>query len=217
MANLRSWFDKPVPAKVSGLILVCAALLLSACGGPKLEVLPADATILAFGDSLTAGTGVSFENSYPAVLATRLERKVINAGVPGEVTQEGKARLPRLLDEHSVQLVVICHGGNDFLRRLPEDQTEANLREMVGEVQSRGIDVALIGVPVPGIWANPPELYKRLADEFDVPLDEDILGELETDPAMKSDPVHLNKPGYQRMAEAVLGLLVEAGAVAGPG
>ena len=88
---------------------------------------------------------------------------------------------------------------------------------MIGEVKSRGVEVVLIAVPIPGIWANPPQLYKRLADEFDLPLEEDILGELETDPAMKSDPVHLNKPGYQRMAEAMLVLLVEAGAVTGPG
>ena len=214
MINPRPWLKNFAPAKVSGLILVCAALLLSACGGPKLEALSSDATILAFGDSLTAGTGVSPENSYPAVLARLLKRKVINAGMPGEVTEGGKARLPGLLDEHSVQLVVICHGGNDFLHRLPEDQTEANLRAMISEVKSRGIDVVLIAVPLPGIWANPPELYNRLARGFDVPLDENILGKLEADPAMKSDPVHLNQPGYQRMAEAVVSLLVAAGAVA---
>ena len=206
-------FDKPVPIKTLGVLLTCVTFLLSACGGPKLESLSSDATILAFGNSLTTGIGVNSENSYPAVLGRLLERKVINAGVPGEVTEDGKARLPRLLDKHVVQLVVICHGGNDFLHRLPEDQTEANLREMISEVKSRGIDVVLIGVPIPGIWANPPKLYKRLAEEFDVPLDENILGELETDPAMKSDPVHLNKPGYQRLADAVFDLLVEAGAM----
>lgn len=193
------------------------ALLLSACGGPRLPVLSADATILAFGDSLTAGTGVASENSYPAVLAGRLQRKVINAGVPGEVTEDGKARLPGLLDQYAVQLVVICHGGNDFLHRLPEAQTEANLRQMIGEVKSRGIDVVLLGVPTPGVWGKAPALYQRLAEEFDVPLDEAILGELETDPAMKSDPVHFNKPGYQRMAEAVLDLLVDAGAIVDSG
>lgn len=120
MAKPGPRLNKSARAKTSGLILICAALLLTACGGPKLEALPADATILAFGDSLTAGTGVSSENSYPAVLARLLERKVINAGVPGEVTEDGKARLPRLLDEHSVQLVVICHGGNDFLHPCPK-------------------------------------------------------------------------------------------------
>ena len=215
MNHASTWLKKQVhSAATSKLFIFCAALLLAACSGPRLDVLSDDATILAFGDSLTAGTGVSSENSYPAVLARLLQRKVINAGVPGEVTEDGKVRLPGLLDEYSVQLVVICHGGNDFLHRLPEDQTEANLRAMISEVKSRGIDVVLIAVPIPGIWANPPELYNRLAREFDVPLDENILGKLEADPAMKSDPVHLNQPGYQRMAEAVVSLLVAAGAVA---
>jgi lysophospholipase L1-like esterase len=59
-------------------------------------------------------------------------------------------------------------------------------------------------------------LYKRVADDFNIPLDDEILGQLETDPAMKSDPVHLNKAGYQKLAEAVVALLVEAGAVSAP-
>lgn len=200
----------------SKLCLCIAALSLLACGdSPRLGPLPDDATILAFGDSLTVGVGTGPEHSYPAVLASLLDVNVINAGVSGEVTADGKLRLTDLLTEFTPDLVIICHGGNDFLHRFALEDTEKNLREMLVTAQAMGIEVALIAVPEPGIWGKPPALYKRLAAEFKVPLDDASLGDLEMDPTMKSDPIHLNRQGYRKLAEAVVALLVEAGAVSG--
>lgn len=202
----------------SGYFTLCvAALLLASCGNStKLSPLPDDATVLAFGDSLTLGVGVELLDSYPAVLAKQLDINVINAGVSGEVTADGKLRLKDLLTEFTPDLVIICHGGNDFLHRFAMAETEANLREMISHAQSLGVEILLIGVPKPGIWGRAPDLYKRLAREFKVPLDDHTLGELESDPAMKSDPVHLNKHGYGKLAEALVALLVETGAVSAP-
>ena len=193
---------------------ICLLSFLVSCGKPAtLEPLSGNATVLAFGDSLTAGVGVGSEQSYPSVLSRHLGFKVINAGVPGEVSAEGKARLMAMLETNRPDLVLLCHGGNDFLHRLPLADTEKNLRDMVEHLKSLGVGVLLIGVPQPGIWGNPPELYGRVASEFAVPLENDILGELETNPAMKSDPVHLNEPGYEQLADAVMALLVRAGAI----
>ena len=190
------------------------SLLLASCGDTaRLSPLATDATLLAFGDSLTSGVGVPVQQSYPAVLAQLLDLNVINAGKAGEVTAEGKDRLIALLKENSPDLVLICHGGNDFLHRLPLAETEKNLREMVSQAQSLGIEVVLIGVPEPGIWGKAPDLYRRVAREFNVPFDDEMLGKLETDSSMKSDPVHLNKQGYQKLAEQVAALLAQAGAV----
>ncbi len=199
---------------VCRFFLGVVVLSLLACGdSARLSPLPEDATVLAFGDSLTVGVGAASEHSYPAVLSRNLDLTIINAGVSGEVTADGKNRLTDVLTKLKPDLVIICHGGNDFLHRFALDETEKNLRAMVSQVQSSGAEAVLIGVPKPGIWGRAPDLYRRIAREFKVPLDDVILGELETDAKMKSDPVHLNQQGYKKLADAVVALLIEAGAV----
>src|SRR5436189_1390283 len=143
-------------------ILLCTALLfaLAACGDrTKLERLPASAVVLAFGDSLTFGTGANETESYPAQLETLIGRRVVRAGVPGEVTAQALERLPAALDEYSPRLLLLCIGGNDFLRRLGSRQAEGNVRAMVKLAKSRGIEVMLIGTPEPGFTVTPPAFY----------------------------------------------------------
>ena len=121
------------PCAVSLRSSLCSRCCRSpGCGErPKLERLPADAVVLAFGDSLTFGTGAAESESYPAQLEKLIGRRVVRAGVPGEVTAQALARLPAALDEHAPRLLLLCIGGNDFLRRLGNRQAERNVREMV--------------------------------------------------------------------------------------
>jgi acyl-CoA thioesterase-1 len=195
-------------------VLFGALLLTSGCGQKaKLAPLPADAVVLAFGDSLTYGTGASEAESYPAQLASMTGRRVVREGVPGEVSAVGLQRLPGVLDAHQPRLLLLCHGGNDFLRRLPKAEAAANVRAMIRLAKSRGIDVLLIGTPEFGFLLTPPDFYAEIAKEFAIPYEGEVLGKILRDSNLKSDQVHPNAAGYRLMAERVYELLKKSGAV----
>lgn len=192
-----------------------ALLLLAACSAatPTLPRLAPEATVLAFGDSLTFGSGADSAESYPAVLAALIERRVVNAGVPGEVTENGLRRLSEALEAHRPQLLILCHGGNDLLRRHEPERIAADLRAMVREARARGVAVVLIGVPAPGLLLSVPEFYRRIAEEFRLPYEGKILAKIEGDRALKSDTIHPNAAGYRLLAQQLARLLKEAGAL----
>jgi len=188
--------------------------LLAACGDqPKLPPLAPDAVVLAFGDSLTFGTGADPQESYPARLEALIGRKVVASGVPGEASAAGLARLSSELEEAKPQLVVLCHGGNDLLRKLDDAQAADNIRAMVRLAKAQGAQVVLIGVPKPGLLPSAAGFYEDIAKEFRLPYEGTALRKILTDNALKSDLVHPNAAGYARLAEAVAALLRKAGAV----
>ena len=190
------------------------ALALGACGeGPKLARLPSDAVLLAFGDSLTFGTGAGEEESYPAQLEGLIGRRVVRAGVPGEVTAQALARLPSMLDEHQPKLLPLCIGGNDFLRRLGNRQAEDNVRAMVKLARSRGVAVLLIGTPEPGFGVAPPAFFAAVAQDYGLPYEAAVLSEVLKDQTLKSDPIHPNARGYRKIAERVAERLKGSGAI----
>jgi lysophospholipase L1-like esterase len=195
-----------------------AALLLSAlaaCGEkpPPLPKLGSGDVVLAFGDSLTYGTGAGTQEAYPNVLAKLLNRTVVGAGVPGETTADGLERLPAVLDEIKPRLMLLCMGGNDMLRKSDPASIESNLRAMVQMAKASGAGVVLIGVPTPELFGGPPAFYGRLAKELSLPLENKVMQEVLFDHGLKSDPIHPNAKGYRRVAEAIAELLRRAGAV----
>jgi len=193
------------------MLMVVTCLATSGCDStPAIAKLQPETVILAFGDSLTHGTGATTEQSYTAVLSGLLGNEVINAGVPGEISAEGLKRLPEVLAEYQPDLVILCHGGNDFLRRLDQAQTAANLRKMIETIRSHGADVLLLGVPQFGFILEPPEFYGAIAEEFQIPYQSEIISDLLSDRSLKSDQIHPNSKGYQQMAEAVYELIRKA-------
>ena len=196
------------------LLILAAALAFTGCGErPKLERLPANAVVLAFGDSLTYGTGANENESYPAQLEGLIGRRVVRAGVPGEVTAQALERLPATLDEYSPRLVLLCIGGNDFLRRLGNAQAETNVRALVKLAKSRGIDVFLIGAPEPALLPSPPGFYATVAKDFRIPYEGDVITEVLKNTSLKSDPIHPNARGYRVIAERLAEKLKKAGAI----
>jgi lysophospholipase L1-like esterase len=200
--------------RIGALAFALALFLASGCGQQaKLPPLAADAVLLAFGDSLTYGTGANEDESYPAQLERLARRRVVREGVPGEISESGLARLPAALDEHRPRLLLLCHGGNDFLRRLPKAKAAENLRAMISLAKSRGIDVLLVGTPEPGLTVSPAAFYADLAKEFRIPYEGEVLGKILRDSSLKSDQIHPNALGYRLMAERVFALLQKAGAL----
>jgi lysophospholipase L1-like esterase len=191
-----------------------AVVAFAGCGdSAKLARLPPEAAVLAFGDSLTYGTGAAESESYPAQLERLIGRRVVRAGVPGEVSAQALARLPEALEEHQPRLLVLCIGGNDFLRNLGQDNVAANVRAMIRLAKDRGADVVLLGTPEKGLLVTPPRFYAEIAKEFRIPYEGKVVGEILRDAALKSDPIHPNARGYRLIAERVASLIRQSGAI----
>jgi lysophospholipase L1-like esterase len=201
---------------IRSVVALCVLLSFAACdpGPPKLAKLPPGAVVLAFGDSLTFGSGARAEAGYPAVLETLIARRVVRAGVPGEITAQGLARLPGALEAANPDLLILIHGGNDLLQRRAREDTRANLRAMVQLARARGVAVVLIGVPNLGlILGRSAGLYDELAEELELPYDGETLPAILKQPSLKSDAIHPNAQGYRNLAKAVADLLRRSGAI----
>lgn len=197
-------------------LLLCLALLLGGCSddAPRLNRLHNDAVILAFGDSLTYGTGANREQSYPAILQQLSGLQVVNAGIPGETTAGGLARLAATLEEVQPQLLLLCLGGNDMLRQKTAQEIGQNLEKMVAISRAQGVPVVLLGVPRPAIFGlESAELYYALARRLQLPLEAEIIPEVLSDRTLKADQIHPNSTGYRLIAEALYAKLKKSGAL----
>ena len=206
--------NKTIRLKV--LFVFGALILINSCfynSKPRLNYLTSDAIILAFGDSLTAGNGASANESYPEVLASLINRKVINSGISGLQTGAALAKLPGLLEEYHPNLVILCLGGNDMLRNKKAESVEQNLNAMVEMILTKGSQVVLIGVPKPSISLMVPGFYEDIAKRYNVVIENEVLAELERNRKYKSDSIHLNAAGYRKMAERIASFLKEKGAI----
>jgi len=193
-------------------IAVLFTLLNKNSGGKQHMSVQHTGKILAFGDSLTYGFGAPAHKSYPSVLARKTGRVIINAGINGETSSDGLRRLPTLLKDSSIKLMILCFGGNDILQKVPKTQLKAHLKQMITMAQQKGIAVLLISVPDIGLFGlSPLPLYEEVADETGVALLSGMLAEILAVPALKSDQIHPNASGYSKMAETLYIRLKEEG------
>jgi lysophospholipase L1-like esterase len=140
-------------------------------------------------------------------------RRVVNSGVPGEITSEGLSRLREVLRQENPALMILCHGGNDLIRRLDRKQTADNLRAMIRLAQERGVTVVMIAVPSLGIALLPPPFYRETAVELKIPFEENAVAMVLSDASLRSDYIHPNAAGYRRLAESIAVLLKKSGAI----
>jgi lysophospholipase L1-like esterase len=186
-----------------------ALLAFGCCGRPSAQLRPltADSVILAFGDSLTEGTGADAAEAYPAVLERELGCRVINAGVAGERTDQGLERLPGAIAKYQPDLLILIHGGNDLLQRVEPATIKGNLARMIALARKEGSEVVLVGIPEPNLLLRTAALYDELARQFGIPYDRATLRDVLSTPSLKSDQIHPNAEGYTIIAENLAGLI----------
>jgi len=176
--------------------------------------------IVVLGDSLAAGLGLAETDAFPAVVESLLREegldvKIVNAGVSGDTTAGGLARIDWVLQQPA-EILVVELGGNDALRGQPLENTEKNLREIIRRGGDAGAQVILLGMDVPinygpdyaGAFA---ELYQRVAHDFGITLVPGFVRELGSDPTLlQPDGLHPTAEGHRRLAGTLLPTLVEA-------
>lgn len=138
------------------------------------------ATILVWGDSLSAGYGLKPQEDWPTLLQTRLDKegfrhRVVNASVSGETTAGGRTRLPAALERHAPDLLILELGANDGLRGLKPQLMEDNLGAMIRLARDRGARVLLVGMQLPPNYGPAysrrfHETFRTVAKKHDVPL-----------------------------------------------
>jgi acyl-CoA thioesterase I len=186
---------------LSAAAAVLVALLLAGCGGEVPNLDSRGSTIVCLGDSITAGVGAGRGEGYPARLEAALGVEVIDAGVSGDTSADGRARLDQALAADP-WLVVVALGGNDLLRRRPIEATEADLAAIVEGVLAAGAVPLLVEVRGP-FGGGAGAMFARLGKRYGVPVVTDVVGEVLSDRRLKSDSIHPNAAGYAAIAAAL--------------
>jgi acyl-CoA thioesterase I len=203
-------------------VLAVIPLLLVWFNQTAVEAGPSEAgdtrpRIVAFGDSLTAGFGVSGEDTYPAQLQRRLDEldhryRVINAGVSGDTTAGGLRRVTWVL-AGKPDIVILELGANDGLRGLSLEQTRSNLGSIVQQLQQAGVTVILAGMKLPPNYGHDytkgfEAIFPALAKQYRLPLIPFFLEGVAAVSALnQADGIHPTKAGYRIIVEQVLNTL----------
>ena len=203
--------------RARGLLALAVLLLAAACGQPKEAPLPPGSRVLALGDSLTAGLGVTPGEAWPALLAARTGWRVVNGGISGDTSGGARERLPALLEENTPALVLVTLGGNDMLRRLPKEETVANLAQILAMAKARGARVVLLATPKPSVAGaffqnlSAADFYRQVAKDQKVALIEDAFPDVLSDPQLKGDPLHPNAAGHALLSKKIFEALRKIG------
>jgi acyl-CoA thioesterase I len=171
-------------------------------------------TVVVLGDSLSAGYGLKIQEGWVTLLSQRLGSegygyKVVNASVSGETTQGGLARLPRVLEVHKPEIVIIELGGNDGLRGLPLATSRENLRRAIELAQAAKARVVLVGMMIPPNYGERyarefREMFSTLAASHKLVLVPFLLDRVALEPGlMQADGIHASAKGQPQMLENV--------------
>jgi acyl-CoA thioesterase-1 len=183
-------------------------------GGGRKSLSAERPTIVAFGDSLTAGLGVPPDQSYPVRLQRKLDAagyayRVVNAGVSGETTAGGARRVSWVL-KNKPAIVILELGGNDGLRGLSLQETKANLERIIQQLQQASVTVVLAGMKLPPNYGQDytdgfESLYQALAKQYRLTLIPFFLdGVAGSSLLNQADGIHPTGEGYRIIVEKIL-------------
>ncbi|MDJ1181687.1 arylesterase [Roseofilum casamattae] len=187
-------------------LLTCSLIVSYAPSAPRIANLHngLGKQIVILGDSIASGYGVAPEEAFPALLSRRINVEVLNRGVSGDTTAMGLARLESDVLDEDPWLVMVELGANDYLRQIPEVETEENLREIITRTQAEGAIVVLIGVNLGFVKDTRKQMFERVADETGSYLIPQILTGIITNPEYRQDDViHPNAAGHQVISDRV--------------
>ena len=188
--------------KVIVCLLLAAGVLYFMHGKEEIKNFPnSNQTIVAFGDSLTAGYGAPQGSSYPDYLAQKLGLSVVNLGKNGELATQAPDRLPEVL-AHQPYMVLIEFGANDFMQQRSTESAVAAVEKIVDTVQQAGAIAVIVDTGGPNMDAY-SAAYKKMAKEKHALFVPGILRGIFNKPSLKSDIVHPNAAGYKRVADKV--------------
>ncbi len=205
-------------------IPLLAVALLVTWPGPSAAQVPASSApakpdnrkvLVVFGDSISAGYGLSKDQSYPSILQAQFDKdklpwRVVNQGVSGDTTAGGVARMQTAI-ERMPAVVLLELGGNDGLRGLPLKSTRENLEKMIKIFQAAGAKVVLAGMTLPPNYGPDyikgfEQMYRDLAAKYKIPLIPFLLADIVT-PDMKyfqPDGIHPTQEGAKIVADTAM-------------
>ena len=163
--------------------------------------------IVAFGDSLVAGSGATAGNDFVSLLSKSIGREIVNLGVPGNTTADGLARINEL-DRYSPKVVLLLLGGNDHLKKVPIETTFHNLGKIIENVHSRGAIVLLLGVKGNLFGDKFEPEFEKLQDKYKTAYVSNVLDGLFRNAKLMEDAIHPNDAGYKIIAERIYPVLV---------
>lgn len=208
MYNLKNM--QKITLIILGLVLVVSTLFFIFKKSPTITNYPSrGTTIIAFGDSLVEGVGATTGNDFVSLLAQKISQPIINMGVAGNTTSDGLGRV-EMINREDPKVVLLLLGGNDFLRKVPIEETFKNIDDIVVKIQSKGAVVVLLGIQGGILSDKYDEHFEDIAEKRGTLYVPNVLDGIIGHGELMDDAIHPNDKGYKKIADKIYPILKKA-------